>query len=74
MTHIQERLRYQLVTGPDDADFCTRVSALLDQGYELYGSPAISYAGDRVVVAQAVVLPAYEAVRFRAQPKSDPEQ
>lgn len=70
MTHFQERLRYRLITGPDDMDFCARVSELLDQGYELYGSPSISYDGDQVTVAQAVVLPAYEAVRFRTPPKS----
>jgi hypothetical protein len=52
-----ERLRYRLLTGADDRAFCERVSQALDEGYELYGSPAISYQGDRPVVAQAVVLP-----------------
>jgi hypothetical protein len=33
---------YRLITGPDDADFCGRVSALVDAGYELHGSPAIT--------------------------------
>ncbi|MBC6462296.1 DUF1737 domain-containing protein [Actinomadura sp. HBU206391] len=53
----QDPLSYRLITGPDDAEFCERVSALLDDGYELYGSPALTYNGERVIVAQALVLP-----------------
>ncbi|MEU7799043.1 DUF1737 domain-containing protein [Micromonospora arborensis] len=52
-----EPLRYRLITGPDDADFCARISGLLDQGYRLYGSPALTFNGERVIAAQAVVLP-----------------
>ncbi len=33
-------VRYRLLTGPDDAAFCHRVSEALALGYELYGSPA----------------------------------
>ncbi len=58
-----ERLRYRLLTGPDDHAFCARVSAALDEGYELHGSPAATYNGDRVIVAQAVVLPSRPASR-----------
>jgi hypothetical protein len=47
--------RYRLLTGPDDAEFCHRVSDALDQGYELYGSPALTFDGQRVIAAQAVV-------------------
>ena len=47
--------KYKLVTGKDDADFCARITKLLAQGYELYGSPAISFNGEHMVVAQAVV-------------------
>ncbi|MFG3708495.1 DUF1737 domain-containing protein [Micromonospora sp. NPDC047670] len=50
------RLRYRLLTGPDDADFCRRVSQALADGYRLHGSPAMTFDGQRVVVAQAVVL------------------
>lgn len=35
--------RYRLLTGPDDASFCQRVSEMLDKGYELYGAPSISW-------------------------------
>ena len=52
-----ERLRYRLLTGPDDRSFCERVSAALDDGYELAGAPSITSVEGRVVVAQAVVLP-----------------
>ena len=54
-----ERLRYRLLTGPDTAEFCERVSAALADGYQLYGSPAITYDSDgtTVIVAQAVILP-----------------
>lgn len=65
MEHLTERLRYRLLTGADNAEFCVRVSAALDEGYELYGSPAMTMGPEGVVVAQAVVLPAYEAVRSR---------
>lgn len=47
--------RYRLLTGPDDAGFCLRVSEALDQGYELYGSPALTFDGQRVIAAQALV-------------------
>ncbi|QIS05284.1 DUF1737 domain-containing protein [Nocardia brasiliensis] len=49
-------LRYRLITGVDDATFCARVSALLDQGYRLHGSPAVTFNGTDVIAAQAVVL------------------
>jgi len=52
-----EPRRYRLLTGPDDAAFCDRVTAALDQGYVLYGSPAATCDGEHVIVAQAVVLP-----------------
>lgn len=57
MSNADERLRYRLLTGPDDRSFCERISAALDEGYELYGSPTITHTPDGVVAAQAVVLP-----------------
>jgi hypothetical protein len=56
MSDLSGRLRYRLLTGTDDADFCRRVSDALTEGYRLYGSPALTFDGERVVVAQAVVL------------------
>ncbi|MEU1427626.1 DUF1737 domain-containing protein [Nocardia sp. NPDC005746] len=51
----QPVLRYRLITGPDDATFCERISALLEQGYRLHGSPAVTFNGVSVIAAQAVV-------------------
>ncbi|MES2071233.1 MAG: DUF1737 domain-containing protein [Pseudomonadota bacterium] len=48
---------YRLLTGPDDASFCHRVSAALALGYQLYGSPAATFDGARVIVAQAILWP-----------------
>lgn len=48
---------YRILTGPDDAAFCRRVSEALALGYELYGSPAVTFNGKDVVVAQAVIWP-----------------
>lgn len=52
-----ERRAYRLITGPDDAEFCRRVSEALESGYVLHGSPAITFNGAHAIVAQAVVLP-----------------
>lgn len=49
-------LRYRVLTGPDDRAFCARVSEALENGYRLHGSPAVTYNGERVIVAQALVL------------------
>lgn len=48
--------RYKMLTGIDDSAFCQKVSDHLDDGYELYGSPAATFNGTNVIVAQAVVL------------------
>jgi hypothetical protein len=48
---------YRLLTGPDDATFCRRVSEALALGYRLYGSPATTFNGVNVIVAQAVLWP-----------------
>jgi hypothetical protein len=54
----EERLSYRLVTGPDDRSFCERISTALAEGYVLHGSPAATFNGSSVIVAQALVLPA----------------
>ena len=46
---------YRILTGPDDAAFCHRVSEALALGYLLYGSPAATFDGKNVVVAQALI-------------------
>ena len=48
---------YRLLTGPDDASFCHRVTDALSKGWELYGQPTLSYDPEqrRVICGQAVV-------------------
>jgi hypothetical protein len=48
---------YRLLTGKDNAEFCRRGSEAIAMGYQLYGSPAATFNGDHVVVAQAVLRP-----------------
>jgi hypothetical protein len=48
---------YRLITGPDDAAFCHRVSEILALGYRLYGNPALTFDGERVIAGQAVIWP-----------------
>jgi hypothetical protein len=48
---------YRLLTGPDDAAFCRRVREALALGYRLHGSPAATFDGTQVIVAQAVLWP-----------------
>jgi hypothetical protein len=55
MADAEDLPRYRVLTGPDDAEFCRRVSQALDLGYELHGSPAVTFDGDRVIVAQALI-------------------
>ena len=50
-------LSYRLLTGTDDRAFCERVSAAIEQGYQLHGSPSITVANGEIVAAQAVVRP-----------------
>lgn len=54
----EEKLSYRLITGPDDRAFCERISAALAEGYVLHSSPAATFNGTGVIVAQALVLPA----------------
>ena len=53
---MSDKLLYRVLTGRDDRKFCERVSAALDDGYELYGSPSITHNGEHCVVAQALLL------------------
>jgi len=46
---------YRLLTGPDDAAFCHRVSEALNRGWQLHGNPALTFNGERVIAAQAIV-------------------
>ena len=48
---------YRVLTGPDDAAFCRRVSEMIALGYRLHEGPAVTFDGERVIVAQAVLWP-----------------
>jgi hypothetical protein len=51
---------YRVLTGPDDAAFCHRVSEAIALGYKLYGPPAVTFNGENVILAQAIVWPSIE--------------
>ncbi|GAB4361197.1 MAG: DUF1737 domain-containing protein [Oricola sp.] len=48
---------YRLLTGPDDATFCHKVTEALNKGWSLYGSPSYAFDGETHAMrcAQAVV-------------------
>jgi hypothetical protein len=48
---------YRFITGPDDAAFCHRVTAALNKGWELSGSPSLTFNSQTglVICGQAVV-------------------
>jgi len=48
---------YRYLTGPDDSAFCKRVSAALNNGWDLAGDPTLTFdpTQDRVICGQAIV-------------------
>jgi hypothetical protein len=48
---------YRVLTGPDDAAFCRRVSEAITFGYRLHEGPAVTFNGEQVIVAQALLWP-----------------
>lgn len=46
---------YRYLTGKDDVNFCARVTKALNEGYELYGEPTMTFNGTDVIVGQAIV-------------------
>jgi hypothetical protein len=46
---------YSYLTGPDDETFCKRVCAKINDGWELYGNPTLTFDGKNVIAGQAVV-------------------
>jgi hypothetical protein len=45
---------YSYLTGPDDEQFCKRVCAKLNNGWELYGNPTLTFDGRTVIAGQAM--------------------
>jgi hypothetical protein len=52
---------YRVLTGPDDAAFCRRVSEAIALGYSLHGGPAMTFNGGQVIIAQALLWPGDDA-------------
>jgi len=48
---------YRFITGPDDAAFCHRVTAALNKGWEIHGSPSLTFNSQtgQVIAGQAVM-------------------
>ena len=48
---------FRFLTGPDDSSFCHRVTEAISNGWELHGSPTLTYDSEhkKVVCGQAVV-------------------
>ena len=47
---------YRLLTGSDDAAFCHKITKALNEGWELHGSPTMSFdtANGKAICGQAV--------------------
>lgn len=52
---MENKLRYRLITGKDDATFCERISKFLDEGYKLYGSPSCTFDWESVIVVHVII-------------------
>jgi hypothetical protein len=48
---------YRYLTGKDDAAFCHRVTKALDQGWQLYGNPTLTFDPTKgeVICGQAII-------------------
>jgi hypothetical protein len=48
---------YRYLTGPDDASFCHRITEAINRGWQLYGSPTLTYNAEtkQVVCGQAII-------------------
>lgn len=46
---------YRLITGPDDSSFCLRISECLNKGWQLHGSPTLTFDGKTVIAGQALI-------------------
>ena len=46
---------YRYLTGKDDVNFCAKVTKALNEGYELYGAPTMTFNGMDVIVGQVVI-------------------
>ena len=49
--------RYRFLTGPDDRSFCDRVTEAINEGWELFGDPQLTFDAvkGRVIFGQAII-------------------
>ncbi|MDX2435226.1 MAG: DUF1737 domain-containing protein [Desulfobacterales bacterium] len=45
---------YSYLTGPDDESFCNRICEKINNGWELYGNPTLTFDGKSVIAGQAL--------------------
>ncbi|HEH9394130.1 TPA: DUF1737 domain-containing protein [Aeromonas salmonicida] len=45
---------YRFITGPDDKNFCMRISELMNRGWELHHGPTLTFNGNTCIVGQAL--------------------
>lgn len=61
---------YRFLTGPDDASFCHKVTAALNGGWLLHGSPTYAYDGEaRAMRCGQAVYKEVEGVDYTADIK-----
>ena len=49
--------RYRFLTGPDDRSFCDRVTEAINEGWELFGDPQLTFDAVKghVICGQAII-------------------
>jgi hypothetical protein len=49
--------RYRFLTGPDDRSFCDKVTEAINEGWELFGDPQLTFDAvkGRVICGQAII-------------------
>jgi len=62
---MQNKLKYRLINGKDDVNFCKKISRLLDEGYKLYRSPLCTFNGQDAILSQAVIINYNEKVYIK---------
>ncbi|BEE09788.1 DUF1737 domain-containing protein [Aeromonas dhakensis] len=45
---------YRFISGPDDKDFCMRITELMNRGWELHHGPTLTFNGNTCIVGQAL--------------------
>ncbi|WP_432464413.1 DUF1737 domain-containing protein [Agarivorans sp. QJM3NY_33] len=53
---------YRFITGPDDVNFCMRITESLNKGWELHGGPTLTFNGKTPIAGQALVKQVPEQV------------